>query len=182
MAGRQMRRDMGEIIGLAGGVHHQEDMAVEPRRHQVVADAAVIGGELGIAHPAEAEAGDVARHQGFERRRGIRPGDPCLAHMRDVEQPRMGAGMQMLALDAHGILDRHQIAGKGHHLAALRQMQIVKRGLQKIGGGTALGRLVRTGHRVAPRKQDCGRASPRSGAAGRSDVPSPEMAPLCLRT
>ena len=37
---RQMRAQMRFIVGLAGGVHHQKQMAAEIRHHQVVENSA----------------------------------------------------------------------------------------------------------------------------------------------
>ena len=62
----------------------------------------------------------------------VSPARKRLAHMRDIEQPGLLAGVQMLFQDAGGILHRHLIAGERHHLAAQLQMQGVKRRAAQI--------------------------------------------------
>ena len=47
--------------------------------------------------------------------------------MRDIEQPRLLAGVQMFLENAGRILHRHLIAGERHHLAAQLEVQGVKR-------------------------------------------------------
>ena len=47
--------------------------------------------------------------------------------MRDIEQPRGSAGMQVLLQDAGGKLHRHLIARERHHFGARGDMQSVKR-------------------------------------------------------
>ena len=111
------------VLGLAGGVDHQEQMAAEIGHHQIVENAAGIIGELGVALPSRRHAENVLRHQPFQRQRGIL--EPAgfraqrdLAHMRDVEQAGGRAGMQVFPEHAGCELHRHLIAGERHHLAA----------------------------------------------------------------
>ena len=86
-----MRAQMRLVLGLAGGVDHQEQMVAEIRHHQVVENAAIGIGELRIALPPGCHGHDVLRHQPFQRQRcvldlaGFRA-QRELAHMRDVEQ------------------------------------------------------------------------------------------------
>ena len=76
--------------------------------------------------------------EAFERSRGILTGKKRLAHVRDVEQSRRRAGMQMFFQDSGRILNGHLIARERHHLRAARHMQRMKRRLQE--------RFVRIGH------------------------------------
>ena len=86
-----MRAQMRLVLGLAGGVDDQKQMVAEIRHHQIVENAAVVIGELGVALPSRRNRHDVLRHQPLQRQRGIldlagfRP-QRELAHMRDVEQ------------------------------------------------------------------------------------------------
>ncbi len=86
-----MAAQMRLVLGLAGGVDHQKQVAAEIRHHQVVEDAAGIIGELRVALPARRHAENVLRHQPLQRQGGVldlagfRP-QRDLAHMRDVEQ------------------------------------------------------------------------------------------------
>src|SRR3546814_2366509 len=56
--------------------------------------------------------------------------------MGHVEQPGLGAGVQMLLEDAGRILHGHFIAGERHHLAAEFPVQIVERGALRRFAGT----------------------------------------------
>ena len=67
----QMRAQMRLVLGLAGGVDHQEQMVAEIRHHQIVENAAVVIGELGVALPARRNRDDVLRHQPLQRQRGV---------------------------------------------------------------------------------------------------------------
>ena len=90
-ASDRLRAQMRLVLGLAGGVDHQKQMAAEIRHHQIVENAAGIIGELRVALPSRRNRQDVLRHQPLQRQRRIL--DPAgfraqrdLAHMRDVEQ------------------------------------------------------------------------------------------------
>ena len=71
MAG-QVGGDVGKVDILAAGVDDQEQSVfVQAGDHQVVDDAAGRVGEKGVALAARLQAGDVARHQAFQRGRDI---------------------------------------------------------------------------------------------------------------
>ena len=91
---------MGDVCVLAGRVDHQIEPVVGPRRDQVVEDAAVIVGELGVAHGHGREAGDIPRHQALQRGGGAGAGEPELAHVRDVEEAGGGPCLRVLRHDA----------------------------------------------------------------------------------
>ena len=121
------------VLGLAGGVDHQKQMVAEIRHHQIVEDAAIRVGELGVALPARRDRDDVLRHQPLQRERRILDlagfgTERDLAHMGDVEQAGGAARMQMLLEHAGWVLHRHLVAGEGDHLAAARHMERVERG------------------------------------------------------
>ena len=52
-----------------------------------------------------------------------------LPHVRNIEEPGLGAGMEMLGDDAAGVLHRHLIAGEGDHAGTARAVQIEKRSM-----------------------------------------------------
>ena len=86
-----MRAQMRLVLGLAGGVDDQKQMVAEIRHHQIVENAAVFIGELGVALPSRRNRHDVLRHQPLQRQRRILDlagfgTQRELAHMRDVEQ------------------------------------------------------------------------------------------------
>ena len=130
---------------LAGRVDHHEQVVAGVGDHQVVENAAVGVGELGVAGAPLAEAEDVARHQGLEPGGCVGPVDPQLAHVRDVEQPGLGPGVAVLAEDPERELHRHQVAGERHHLAAeslvqrgqRRGLQVLLVGHRSSGDGSA---------------------------------------------
>ena len=69
--------------------------------------------------------------------------------MRDVEQARFGARMQMLGDNAGRVLHRHFIAGEADHAGAALAVQVMERRLPSRSGAATL----------ASRKQLCGRSS-----------------------
>ena len=87
---------MREVVRLAGGVDHQEQVVAAIGEHQVVEDATLIIGEEPVALPPLAEAEHVHRDQPLQRRGGVgevarlRP-QRDLAHVADIEQPRGAA-------------------------------------------------------------------------------------------
>ena len=131
---RQVGAQMRLILGLAGGVDHDEKMTAEIRHHQVVEQTPGGIGELRVALAAGGDAKNVLRHQPFQRQGGIldlagfRP-QRDLAHMRDVEQAGTGASVQMFPEHAGCILHGHVIARERHHLAAAGCMQRMQRGV-----------------------------------------------------
>lgn len=130
---RQVRLNMRKILMLAGGIDDNEQRAFArgTRHHEVVADAALVVEQQGVADGSGHEACDVARHEGFERsrhRRVVRSHKKRLAHVRHIEQARRGTRVQMLGEHAVLILDRHVIAGKRHHLCTKRDVERVQGG------------------------------------------------------
>ena len=124
--------DMREIGGFGGGVDDKEQalpprFVVEARHHQIIADATALIEQLRIAHLSWAQRFDVARRQALQRAGGILALKDRLPHMRDVEQARAGAGVEMLLDDAGGVVHRHVVAGEGRKTGAERVMQIVQR-------------------------------------------------------
>ena len=120
------------LVGvLAGGIDDQEQMVAEIRDHQIVQDAAVDIGELGIALPACGQRQDVLRHHLLQRKRsilrraGARP-QRELAHVRNIEQSGPLAGMEVFLQHAGGILHGHVIARERHHLGAELHVQVVE--------------------------------------------------------
>ena len=71
----EMRAQMRLVLGLAGGVDDQEQVVAEIRDHQIVENAAVGIGELGVALPARRNRHDVLRHQPLQR--AARHPRPC---------------------------------------------------------------------------------------------------------
>ena len=171
-AGRQPRVDLVEIGGLGGGIDHQHQHAVLPRlvgagHHQVVEDAARVVEELGVALLARLQPDDVGRHQRLQRpRRGLVVGaeQERLAHVRDVEQAGLGAGVGVLGQDAGEVLHRHLVAGKGDESGAACGVARVQRRLPErllgLDGGRGVGRLIGHG-------RDLDRTTDADGTSGR---------------
>ena len=68
---REVRAQMRLVLGLAGGVDDQKQMVAEIRHHQIVENAAIFIGELGVALPSRRNRHDVLRHQPLQRQRRI---------------------------------------------------------------------------------------------------------------
>ena len=122
-----MGLEMSEISILGRGVDDNKQAVAEPGRHQIVEDAARLVQQQRVTHPLRAETANVAGHQCLECGPRVGSGEKCLAHMGDIEQPGLGAGVQMLGKDAGRILHRHLVAGERHHARAERLMELVKR-------------------------------------------------------
>ena len=54
---------MTEVGFFACGVHDEEERVREPRRHQIVEDAAGLVQEQRVAHPHRRERREIARHE-----------------------------------------------------------------------------------------------------------------------
>jgi hypothetical protein len=107
-----------QVLILARGVDHQEQLVVtQVGDHQVVEDAAVVG-EHRVALHAHRQVDDVHRHQGFQGLGGIGAGQANLAHVRDIEQPGLLTGVLVFFHHAERVLHRHVVAGERHHAGA----------------------------------------------------------------
>ena len=135
---------VGDVLVAAAGVDDHEQAVGAARHHQVVEDAAVVSGEERIALLEQAQVDDVDGHEGLERGGGVVAHQQHLAHVGDVEQAGLGAGVLVLGHHAGGVLDRHVVAGEGHHLGAQFEVQRVQGGLVQgrvqvlIGGHVSL--------------------------------------------
>ena len=133
---------MGDVLVAAAGVDHDEQPVGAARDHQVVEDAAVVGGEERVALLEHPEVDDVDGDQRLQRRGGIVADQQHLAHVGHVEQAGLRAGVLVLGHHAGGVLDRHVVAGEGHHLGAEFDMQRVQRGLVQRGRGRGIQGLI----------------------------------------
>ena len=126
----QRIRDMGKIRILASRIDDKEQRVgtavLDPRRHQVIADAAGIVQQERVTHLACVQAGDIAWHKAFEKRQHIVSPQDRLPHMGDVEQAGRGTGMLVFGDNAVGVLDRHGIARKRHHAPTAFDVKIVQ--------------------------------------------------------
>ena len=123
--GGKMALDPVVVHGLARSVDHDVQGPALPRRgrpadHEVIDDAAVGVGELGIAHAPGSEPEDIAGNQLLESgggRQMIGTDQTGLAHMGNVEEPCRLARVEMFTKDAL-VLQRHFIAGERGHAGA----------------------------------------------------------------
>ena len=110
------------VLGLAGSIDHEEQVAAEIRHHQIVENAAILVGKLRVALPPRRNRHDVLRHQPFQRQRGVRTlpdfGRSTIWPICETSNRPAEAGMQMFPQHAGGVLHWHFIAGERHHLAA----------------------------------------------------------------
>jgi hypothetical protein len=129
----QMRPQMGDVGVLAGRIDDQKQVIPDIGDHQIVQNAARVIREHGVAHAARRETRDIARYQGLECRHPIIAPHTDLPHMRHIEDGGPGARMIVFRQDSRRILHRHFVSGKRHHLAALRNMQIVQDSPFQVG-------------------------------------------------
>ena len=135
------------IVLLAARVDDQHEMIAQICDHQIVEDAARGIGKKRVALSPFAETEQVDGDELFECARRIRHASETgahdkLAHMRDVEQPRRCARMQMLLDDAGRILHRHVVTGERHHPRAEPHVQSTQRRMfERLSG-------IRIGHRA----------------------------------
>ena len=124
--------DMGNITRFADTVDDDEQIVATVPEYQVVDDAARGVEQQAVALFADREVDHIDRHQSFKRGRRVAPDESQLAHVRHVEQSCRVAGVMVLSHQAHGILNRHGIAGKRYHARAQLDMQCMQRRLEKI--------------------------------------------------
>ena len=104
--------------------------------HQVVQNATFVVQQQAVTLFARGQADHVHRHQRFEGGSRVRPHQPQLAHVGNVEQACGVAGMFVLGHQASGVLHRHGIPGKGHHAGAQLNVQGMQGcGQQVLGSG-----------------------------------------------
>lgn len=130
-----MLAQVRQVLLFAGGVDHQEQGVVtQVGDHQVVEDAALRVGEHGIALHAHRQVDDIDRYQRLQGAGGIVAAQDDLAHVRDIEQAGLLAGVQVLLEHAQRVLHGHVVAGERHHARAQFQVQGVQRGLVQCFG------------------------------------------------
>ena len=144
------RAQMRKVVVRPRGIDHKKQVIALVGDHQVVQHAALIGGEQTISLPPRPQPDEVGGHQRLKRRGGVAAGtaQDHLAHVADVEQPGLAAGMQMLGHHARRILHRHRPARERHHARAIRHVKVMQRRLQQFGHG--IPRLHLAGASLAP--------------------------------
>ena len=101
-------------------------MRVEPVDDQVVDDAARLVREQRVLRVAGLEPVEVVRERRLAAARGRSALDLELAHVRDVEDARVGAHRHVLGDDTL-VLDGHLPAGERHHPRPERDVPVVER-------------------------------------------------------
>lgn len=85
------------------------------------------------------QARDAGGRDALKEGVGTRPGEAVLHHVRDVEERAVRAREVVRGADGErGVLHGHVEAAEGNHLAAVREMEVVERGLLEggiLGGG-----------------------------------------------
>ena len=79
---------MFDVILLACGVDDDQEMFAKPADHEVIAHAAGVVRQQGIALPAIRQINDIGRCQRLQRCGSAGAFNPHLAHVRDVEEAR----------------------------------------------------------------------------------------------
>jgi hypothetical protein len=152
------RQVLGQIVRIevfaARIAHHDEPVAVIGH-HDVVDDPARFVQQQRVALPARFEALDVAGDDEFERPGGVGAMQAELAHMRDVEQRGFVTALLVLGDQTVSVLDRHPIAGEGHHLGAETAMQRVERDRAQVFRLVGFDVQDRLGQRSLPQRSTC---------------------------
>ena len=99
-----------EVLLPAAGIDDDAHLVAEPRDHEIVLDAAALVEQQRIALHARAPAVEIERQRALERLVEPPAGHAQLPHVRDVEEPRLGASVQVLGAQPLGILQRHLVA------------------------------------------------------------------------
>jgi hypothetical protein len=128
------------IAVLAGAVNDEQNMIAAIDGHQIVENAALRVGEIGIAHAPGLETGEIGGKEPLERKRRV-PGRARfrakrdLSHMRNVEERGGRAGVKVLLEHPRLVVDRHVVTGERPHARAERKMQSVERGVPECRNG-----------------------------------------------
>ena len=139
--------DMGDVVDFARTVNNDKYLVVAlVEEHQVIHDGAVFGQQQAVALFAHCQVDHVHRHQGFKRGSGVWAYQAQLAHVGHVKQTSGFARVQVFGHQAHGVLHRHGVTGKGHHACIQFDMQRVERRGQQRGGHG----ISRSGHGQSP--------------------------------
>ena len=110
-------------------------------------------------------------HEAFQRFHGTGPGEPELAHVRDVEEPGGGARVRVLRHDAGRVAHRHLVARERHQRGAEGAVFVVER---RSGEGIGAGVVA---HGISQANTDTGQRS-RTGSSGAPSVSEPERLTL----
>jgi hypothetical protein len=99
-----MLAEVRDVLRLAGGVDHDEEVIASVGDHQIVQYAAVLVREQGVALLPGTKPDHVDRHQAFQRLGRALAREAELPHMGDVEQAGVLAGVVVFLDDAAAIL------------------------------------------------------------------------------
>ena len=121
---------------MVGGVRDGEEAAVvEAVGEEVVEHAAVGLAEDAVLGAALGDLGHVVGEDPLEELLRLRAARLDLAHVRDVEQPGLGAHVHVLLADAL-VLHRHLPAGERHDARPGGLVAVVERSsAERLGGG-----------------------------------------------
>src|SRR5688500_5970009 len=115
---RGERAQQREVLLTAARIDDDAHLVREARDHEVVLDAAALVEKQRVALSAERPAVEIERQRALERRVQAAPSDADLAHVRDVEQARVRARVQVLGTQAIAVLDRHVEPSEGYEARA----------------------------------------------------------------
>ena len=179
---RRLLLEPREVLLVVGRVgDRQVAVLAELVGEEVVQDAPVLLGEDAVLGAVVGDLRDVVGEDPLQERLRIGAGGLDLAHVADVEDPRVAADVEVLLLD-RCVLHRHLPAGEGHQLRPGRDMPVVQRGalerfcVGRHGARTLARPAAREG--VQPSRDEASggnhaaavRSGRRTGAAGTYDV------------
>jgi hypothetical protein len=165
---RQVRADLVAVRGVADD---ENAVGRVPVDDEIVDHRAALVAEQRVERAAVFEAADVVGHQVVGDRPGVLAGEPELAHVADVEEPRRAPHGEVL-VDDPGVLDRHLPAGEGHQPAAERAVVVVEGRAAEGGFGVGHGAPL-------PRPSGCVTPSGAAAAFGPERVRAPDAPGAC---
>jgi hypothetical protein len=126
-----VRFDPGVVHIDARAVDHEHVLVVgHAVDDAVVDDAAVFVEQEAVAAAPGAQGGQVVGHDAREGVAGLGAAQLELAHVADVEDRGLGAGMLVFFKNAAGVLDGHVPSGKGDHPGAVAHVPGMQGGLE----------------------------------------------------
>ena len=124
----QMSAHPLKILLAVGGVHHNEIFLFALFVNQkVIHHAAGLVAHGAVAGPAQAHAVVGIGEQPVQTFQGRSAGEQELAHMGNIKDAAGGSHRLVLGNDPLPVLHRQDIAPKGNHLAARRQVRLIQR-------------------------------------------------------
>jgi len=128
-AGKSVGGHVRDVLLAIGGIDHHEVLLITKLVDDEVINAApTLVAEDSVAHAPRPERRVVVRDEVVDACKGRGAGEHDLAHVRDVEEPRLRAHGLVLRENAGGILHGQQVVREWDDLATFGYVHLVQRG------------------------------------------------------